>query len=348
MSDSEILFDVEGGLGRITLNRPKALNALTLAQIRAMDPHLRRWAEDPAVRVVLIRGAGQRAFCAGGDVRAIYDARQRGDWELVTSFYREEYRLNRLIKTYPKPYVALADGIVMGGGVGVSVHGTYRVCTEATLFAMPETGIGLFPDVGGTFFLPRCPGALGVYLALTGARLSGADLLYCGYGTHCVPQARLADLTRALAGGGAVQAVLDDFHQHPGEPGLAARRALIDRCFTRGAVEVVLAALADEADPWADDTAALLRTRSPTALKVTLRQMFEGGRRDFDACMRLEYRMMMRFMRGHEFFEGVRAQLVDKDQKPRWVPDSLDQVGDEDIEAYLEPLDDLPDVSFEP
>ena len=321
MSDSEILFDVEGGLGRITLNRPKALNALTLAQIRAMDPHLRRWAEDPAVRVVLIRGAGQRAFCAGGDVRAIYDARQRGDWELVTSFYREEYRLNRLIKTYPKPYVALLDGIVMGGGVGVSVHGRFRVATERTLFAMPETGIGFFPDVGGSHFLPHLPGDIGMYLGLTGARLKAADTLHVGVATHYVESERLPALREALSearDAAEVEATLAGFASDPGPAAIDDKRALIDRCFGKASLAEVLAALAAESDPWAAETLAGLVKKSPHLVAVSFEMIRRGRTMSFDDCMKMEFRLAMELAPAHDFVEGVRALLIDRDNTPDW------------------------------
>ncbi|MCW2246648.1 enoyl-CoA hydratase [Azospirillum fermentarium] len=328
MSEPTVLFETRGAIGRITLNRPKALNALTLEQIRQIDPALRRWAADPAIAAVVIDGAGDRAFCAGGDIRALYDAAVAGDEAFLVDFYREEYTLNRLIKTYPKPYVALLDGITMGGGVGLSVHGRHRVATERITFAMPETGIGFFPDVGGTYFLPRCPGAVGTYLGLTGARLKVADALYAGIATHVTPSDKLGDLLAALAdipaGGdadGDVAAVLARFHQDPGPAPLAARREAIDRLFAGTTVTAIKAALAADADPWAAETLATLNTKSPTAVAATLEQLRRGKTLDFDDAMRLELTLGVHMALAPDFREGVRAVIVDKDNAPQWQPE---------------------------
>src|SRR5438270_1137069 len=248
MADTDdILFGREGGVATVTLNRPQALNAFTLDMYRRFDPILRAWAEDSSVKAVLIRGAGERAFCAGGDVRAIYEAGRglSGDRSLTSVFFREEYELIRRIHRYPKPYVALIDGITMGGGAGVSVNGAYRVATERTMLAMPETGIGLFPDVGATRFLNLCPGHIGRYLGLTGARLGAADALYCGFATHFVAQDRIAALVAALARAAwregdeqrQLERLLGDFAGDPGPAPLAARRAASERCFAGEAVE---------------------------------------------------------------------------------------------------------------
>ena len=323
--DHEIHFQRQGGLGHVLLDRPRALNALTLAQVRLMHPMLDDWAADPTVALVLVEGAGGRAFCAGGDIRALAEACRRGDVAQAAAFYREEYRLNRRIKTFPKPYVSILDGIVMGGGVGISAHGSHRVATERTLFAMPETGIGFFPDVGGSFLLSRCPGGSGMYLALSGARLGAADCLALGLVTHHVPSERIPALKEALAAEGDADAVLARFHVDPGPAPLAARRPLIDRCFAQPTVAAVLAALDAESDPWAAETAAVIRAKSPTALLVTFEQMRRGATLDFDACLRMEYRLAWRVAPAHDFLEGVRAVIVDKDNAPAWGPpdDSL-------------------------
>src|ERR1700686_3937876 len=258
MSDAEdILFGRKGGVATVTLNRPQALNAFTLAMYRRFDPMLRGWADDPEIHAVLIRGAGDRAFCAGGDVRAIYEAGCgiSGDPGLTSNFFREEYRLIRHIHRFPKPYLAIIDGITMGGGAGVSVNGAYRVATERTLLAMPETGIGLFPDVGATRFLNLCPGQIGRYLGLTGVRLGPADAVYCGFATHFAAQQRISGLVEALSQiawrtgeeAAQVEEALAGFHPDPDEPPLAPRRAAIDHCFAEDTVEAVLAALAREA-----------------------------------------------------------------------------------------------------
>lgn len=348
---STLTLEITGSVGRIELQRPKALNALTLEQIHAIDPQLRAWADDDRVKAVVITGEGHKAFCAGGDIRALYEAGRDHRHDIYAAFFRDEYRLNRLIKTYPKPYVALVDGIVMGGGVGISVHGSHRVASENTLFAMPETGIGMFPDVGGTWFLPRLPGELGTYLALTGARLKAADCLYAGVCTHFIPAERKTALVRALAGIGeaaAVDAVLAEFATDPGMAPLAERRDVIDRCFAFDREEDILAALAAEGGDWAAETRATLMAKSPFATKVTLRQMRLGRTLDFDGCMRAEFRMSQRFMERPDFCEGVRAAIIDKDQAPRWNPPGLDGVSDAMVEAVFAPMADGEELTFSP
>ncbi|MEX2009578.1 MAG: enoyl-CoA hydratase/isomerase family protein, partial [Dongiaceae bacterium] len=291
-----ILFERRGRLAVVTLNRPAALNALTLDMIRRLDRKLADWAVDPSVGAVVIRGAGGRAFCAGGDVRALYD----GDAEIRATFYRDEYRLDRRVFRFPKPYVALIDGVVMGGGVGVSVHGSHRVASERTLFAMPETGIGLFPDVGGGYFLPRRPGRIGMYLALTGARLRAADCLYAGIATHHVPGDRLDALVDALADGD-VDAALTRFASDPGPPPMAEHRAAIDRCFGGGSVEAIIETLGAESGDWARTTRETLAAKSPMSLRLTFRQLSAGATLDFEAVLVMEYRLSQFCMAGHDF-----------------------------------------------
>jgi enoyl-CoA hydratase len=355
MSDSDdILFGREGGVATVTLNRPQALNAFTLGMYRHFDPMLREWAEDPTVHAVLIRGAGERAFCAGGDVRAIAEAGRgiSGDASLTSRFFWEEYELIRHIHRFAKPYLAIIDGITMGGGAGVSVNGGYRVATERTMLAMPETGIGLFPDVGATRFLNLAPGHIGRYLALTGARLGPADACYCGFATHFVMRERVAALVEALGGmawrAGEAEAQTADllaaFASDPGEPPLALRRAAIDRCFAGDTVEAVLDALGREAESggsdgeWAAQTRAGLLAKSPTSLKITLRQLVVGQGYDIEAALALEYRLTQHFMQGHDFYEGVRAALIDKDQQPRWHPATLAEVSEAMVDGYFAPL----------
>jgi enoyl-CoA hydratase len=335
-AEAEVLFSKDGALGRILLNRPKALNALTLNMVRLIDAQLRVWAEDPSVKAVVIEGAGDRAFCAGGDIRALYDSGKAGQ-SYAIDFYREEYGLNALIKRYPKPYIALIRGIVMGGGVGVSVHGSHRVAGEGIVFAMPETGIGLFPDVGGTYFLPRCPGETGMYLALTGARLNAAGALYAGIATSHVPAADWPQLIDALKANGDTRA-LAQFARPAGPAQLDADRAHIDQAFSAGSVEDILERLDAMASPFGAETAKILRAKSPTSLKVVYAQIRAGAARDFEECMRIEFRLTNRFMRGHDFYEGVRAAIIDKDQSPKWSPPDLDGVTKGDIDAYFAPL----------
>jgi enoyl-CoA hydratase len=333
--NADILFEVQGALGLITLNRPKALNALTLDMVHAMSERLEDWAEDSDIHAVLVRGAGEKAFCAGGDVLAL--ARPGND-AFIEGFFRDEYRLNRMIYRYPKPYIALVDGITMGGGVGVSVHGSHRVAGERTLFAMPETGIGMFPDVGGTFFLPRLPGALGMYLGLTGARMKAADCLYAGVAHYFVPADRHGDLLAGLADGRAPDGLLAELAGDAGEARLAAVRDAIDRCFSVGSVEDILTRLEEERGDWAEETKRTLARMSPSALKITFRQIREGAQREFEECMVLEYRLCQRVVPGHDFREGVRALLVDKDMNPQWDPKSLAQVTDSQVDGVFAPL----------
>jgi enoyl-CoA hydratase/carnithine racemase len=357
MTDSDdILFGVEGGVATVTLNRPQQLNAFTLGMYRRFDPMLRQWEADPAIHAVVIQGAEGRAFCAGGDIRAIYEAGRgiAGDPALTLVFFREEYQLIRRLHRYKKPYIALIDGIAMGGGAGVSVNGAYRIATERAMFAMPETGIGLFPDVGATRFLNLCPGHIGRYLGLTGARLGTADAIYCGFATHFVQRQRLPALLDALrrvtwrAGRefAQVEAVLTAFRMPTGTPPLAAHAAAIDRNFAGSTVEAILASLASDTQQggadgeWAAQTRADLMTKSPTSLKITLAQLTVGAGSDIEDALVLEYRMTQRVMAGHDFYEGVRAALVDKDRQPRWQPASLAEVTDAMVSAYFAPLGD--------
>jgi enoyl-CoA hydratase len=310
---------------------------------------LRAWATDPSVHAVVVRGAGDRAFCAGGDVRAVYEAGRGfgGDPDLPAVFFREEYELIRRIHHFPKPYIAITDGITMGGGAGISVNGAYRIATERTLFAMPETGIGLFPDVGATRFLNRCPGHVGRYLGLTGARLNAADALYCGFATQAVKRDCVEELLDELRSERiGVEASLRRFAIDPGPAQIAPVRPAIDRCFAGDTVESILGALAAEAAgggihaEWAGQTQAGLLTKSPTSLKITLRQLTIGRDYDLDAALALEYRLTQHVMAGHDFYEGVRAVLIDRDRKPQWRPATLAEVSDSMVDAYFSPIGD--------
>jgi enoyl-CoA hydratase len=335
--EAEVLFERRGGAGVITLNRPKVLNALTLGMIRLIHPQMKLWAADDGVKIGSIEGAGERAFCAGGDIRALHDWGRAGDPNVIRLYY-EEYRLNTYIKFYPKPYVALMDGIDMGGGVGLSVHGSTRVATERLMFAMPETGIGLFPDVGGTFFLPRCPGEIGMFLGLTGERLKAADAIYAGIADVHVPSGKLGELKERLAKGEALETAVKAVAVEAGAPPLAQFRAEIDRHFSKGSVAEIVAALKADAGEWAQKAAATIATKSPTSLLVTYRQIREGARLSFEDCMKLEFRLTNRFMRGHDFYEGVRAIIIDKDQKPLWQPARLEDIEAADVDGYFATL----------
>jgi enoyl-CoA hydratase len=335
----DVLFEKRGRGGIITLNRPKALNALTLDMVHAMREQLSAWRDDRDVELVLIRGAGERAFCAGGDIRALYDSGKSGN-PYAIDFYAHEYRLNTMIKRYPKPYVALINGIAMGGGVGVSVHGHYRIAGEGCVFAMPETGIGLFPDVGGTHFLPRMPGETGMYIALTGSRMNVVDCFATGIATHMVPASGHELLIQTLCEGDApLEQALTRAAVRPSEQSrVMGLRPLIDRHFVGGSVEDIQASLADDKSLFASETLKALQTKSPTSLKVTYRQIREGAKLGFEECMRLEFRLTNRFMAGHDFYEGVRALIIDKDQAPKWNPARLEDVSDAALDSYFEPL----------
>jgi len=335
--DAEVLFEKRGALGLITLNRPKALNALTHGMCVSMKTQLDTWSQDDAVKAVAVRGAGDRAFCAGGDIRALYES-GKGGTPYALNFYRDEYVLDAAIKQYSKPYIALIHGIDMGGGVGVSVNGKYRVAGETMVFAMPETGIGLFPDVGGSYFLPRCPGQLGMYLGLTGARLKAADSLYAGIATHFVQIAKWDGLLDALAGGVEADAAIANLRESVPDTFLSEHRSAIDRIFAANSIEDILAGLDAEHEDWADDAAKTIRAKSPTSLKLTFRQLREGAKLEFDDCMRMEYRMVNRIVAGRDFYEGVRATIIEKDGAPKWQPAELAQVSDADIAAYFAPL----------
>ncbi len=340
----EILFDRRGAAGLVTLNRPQALNAVTLGMVRAFTRQLKEWRADPSITRVVLSAAGGRAFSAGGDIRALYDAGTTGRHGEMLAFYGEEYVLNTMIKSYPKPYVALIDGIVMGGGVGLSVHGSHRVAGDRFSFAMPEVSIGFFPDVGATWFLPRLPGELGAYCALTGERLGAADGVIATVATHCVSSSRFPELADALCSDVSVDATLAAFAE-PGDAGrLSPRRGAIDRLFRGGRVEDILAVLDAEAASGGPDgefaatTAAAIRTKSPTSLKLALAQMRAGIGLSFEGCMQTEFRIVSRVIHGRDFYEGVRAVIVDKDNAPRWRPAALADVPHAEIERHFAPL----------
>jgi len=340
----DILFERRGAAGIITLNRPKALNAVTHAMVLALRGQLARWADDPAITRVVITAAGERAFSAGGDIRALYDLGLAGRRDEALQFWRDEYPLNVAIKTYRKPYIALIDGIAMGGGVGVSVHGSHRIAGDRFSFAMPEVGIGFFPDVGATWFLPRMPGELGTYCALTGERCGVADAVASRIATHRIASARFPALLDGLTGTAAVDAVLAAFSEPAEEGPVTQRKAAIDRLFAGDMVENILAALDQEASSasgdadWAGKTAATMRAKSPLSLKLALAQMRRGKTWDFETCMRMEFRIVSRVINGHDFYEGVRAVIVDKDNEPQWRPPTLPDVSEGEVERHFAPL----------
>jgi enoyl-CoA hydratase len=348
LSNSEILFERRGTAGVVTLNRPQALNAVSHGMVRVLARQLAAWEDDPAVTRVIVTANGGKAFSAGGDLRALYDLGRAGRYEEALAYFRDEYALNARIKRYRKPYVALIDGIVMGGGVGISVHGSHRVAGDRFIFAMPEVSIGFFPDVGGTWFLPRMPGELGTYCGLTGERLDAADGVAAGIATHRVATARFPDLVEALCSAVSVDALLGAFAQPAGEGPVAARRGAIGRLFTGDRIENILAALDAEASQngtekgtdaaFASAMAALMRTKSPTSLKIVLEQIRLGPTLDFTQCMRTEFRIVSRMVRGYDLYEGIRAVIIDKDQAPRWRPSTVEAVSAAEVERYFAPL----------
>ncbi len=336
---AEIICERRGAAGFVILNRPRALNALTLAMVRGLAAALDEWERDPAITRVVVTGAGERAFCAGGDIRTIYDQCRAGRVADAMAFWAEEYRLNVRIKRYSKPYIALIDGIVMGGGVGVSLHGSHVVAGERFLFAMPEVGIGFFPDVGASHALARLPGETGTWLAVTGARIGVADAMGLGVVTHTIASADMAALIERLCDGAPVDATLAALHRDPGPSPLQAERALIDRCFAGNSIPEIMAALGAEADnPLAAEALAAMKAKSPTSQAIALEQMRRGRDLGFEDAMRMEFRIVSRIVEGTDFFEGVRALLVDKDQKPIWRPATIDAVTQDAIARYFAPL----------
>ena len=323
----------DGRVARILLNRPRALNALNLDMIRAMAKALDEWRDDPHVHAVVIEGAGDRAFCAGGDVINLRDGQMSGDRTEVEQFFGEEYALNLAIATYPKPYIALIDGICMGGGIGVSVYGPYRVATEHASFGMPETAIGFFPDIGGTYFMPRMPGQIGMYLGLSGLRISGADSVHCGFATHYVPRADLPALSAALAAEGA--SALARFNQALPAYSLAPHLADIDRIFALPTVlEMVRALEALDAD-WARAALKAMRSVSPSALCWTMEALRQGAGMTLPQALDAEFLLTRTTMAHPDFCEGVRALVVDKDRKPNWKPARVEDVDPATIAAVF-------------
>lgn len=335
---------VDAGVGLLTLNRPKAINSLTHSMVGRISAALQAWENDDAVRAVVISGAGDRGLCAGGDVVAIYhDAKVGG--AATRQFWWDEYVLNAYIGRYPKPYVALMSGITMGGGVGVSAHGSVRVVTETTKMAMPEVGIGFVPDVGGTFILSRTPGLLGVHAALTGAPFTGADAIAMGFADHFVPQDRLGAFTATILSDDIDTAVATFAEEPPPSP-LIAERQWIDHCYASETVSDIVAALRGHGAGPANDAADLIASRSPIAVSVTLEAVRRAATLPtLEDVLRQEFRTSCGALRSHDLIEGIRALLIDKDRNPQWSPASLPAVTNEDVDAYFVSAD--PDLSFE-
>ena len=331
--EKSVVASRDGRVGRIRLDRPTALNALDVGMVRALHAALDLWRDEPRVHAVVVESGDPRAFCAGGDVRAVQEFVRSGNREAVFTFFSEEYALNRAIAEYPKPYIALIDGICMGGGIGISVHGAARVASEHALFAMPETAIALFPDIGASHVLPRLPGALGIWLVLTGTRLAGADAVHAGLATHYVPRARLAELSASLAEDGP--GVLATFAAPLPPFSFAAQRAAIDRCFGAPSVAEILARLAAEPTDFGRDTLAALRRFSPSSICWSFEILRRGAERSLPAALAEELRLVQRVTQYPDFAEGVRAILVDKDHKPRWTPATIEEVDPTAIAAMF-------------
>ncbi|OBJ14918.1 enoyl-CoA hydratase/isomerase family protein [Mycobacterium sp. 1245801.1] len=339
----EVLTEVEGSVGLITLNRPKSINSLNQQMVDALTAVLTDWADDDAVRAVVLSGAGERGLCAGGDVVSIYHSARKDGVE-ARRFWRDEYLLNAQIAEFAKPYVALMDGIVMGGGVGVSAHANTRVVTDTSKIAMPEVGIGFIPDVGGVYLLSRAPGGLGLHAALTGAPFSGADAIAMGFADHYVPHGDVEAFRRAVITDG-VERALDKYTVEPPASELAAQRDWIDDCFSGDTVADIVAALRGHGAAPAEDAADLIATRSPVALSVTLQAVRRAaGLETLKDVLVQDYRVSSASLRSHDLVEGIRAQLIDKDRNPKWSPAELSAVTAADVEAYFTPVDD--DLSF--
>ena len=338
-AEAEALIERRGRAGVIVLNRPKALNALTLAMVRLIAVALDEWESDAAVDRIVLLGAGERAFCAGGDIRRLYDLGRAGDHDAQLTFWREEYQLDRRIKTYPKPIVALVDGIVMGGGVGLAMHAAHTVAGERFVFAMPEVGIGFFPDVGAAWLLPRLPFRAGVYFALTGLRADAGDALALGLAETFVPSSAFPALAQALETDEPLKAVLGRFAAPPSRSALGSEAKAIEACFSGPDRDAILDALSNaqtEGHAFAAPARTAMLEKSPTSQAIALRQVKLGATLDFDEALRMDYRIVSRICRGHDFYEGVRAVIVDKDNRPRWAPPPSRA----EVDAYFAPLDD--------
>ena len=339
-SDPEIRFEQRGQLGLVTLDRPKALNALSHAMCVAFRTQLDAWGADPAITRVAVRGAGGRAFCAGGDIRHIYRCGKDGRTDELYAFWEVEYGLVCAVRRFQKPYISLIEGVVMGGGVGISLHGAHRIASEGYVFAMPETGIGLFPDVGMTYALPRLPGRAGSYIALTSSRVGPDDALALGLATGYAPASAFAAILDRLASGAPVDEAVAVEAAPPAPGPLSVESGLIDACFAPGSIADILGRLdvaGASGSAFAVETAATIRTRSPTSLCIAHEQMRRGLSMSFEEAVATEYRLVTRVMEGHDFYEGVRAVLIDKDNRPVWSPATVEEVDPAAIAAAFGP-----------
>lgn len=324
MKEPEVLVEVRGQAGVITLNRPKALNALNLAMMREIFSTLKDWEKDPAIAIVLIEGAGDKAFCAGGDIRSVYMARVEENRQHLDSIFREEYKLNAYINQYPKPYIALIDGICMGGGMGVSIHGSHRVVTQKAMLAMPETNIGFFVDIGASHFLNQCPGESGLYMALLAEKFSPADAIYTKLATHYIPSEQLEEAKEKLIAASSAEeacAILDGASKTPPFPSFVQdHQQEIDEIFRGKTVEDIIHNLKKSSYPLADGWFKTISTKSPTSLKLCHRLLRENNGKSLEECLQVEFRLSQKCVERYDFFEGIRAVVIDKDQNPQWQP----------------------------
>lgn len=342
-SENEIDFtDISGqhgNLGIILLQRPFALNALTVPMVLAIQQQLTHWGKDSTIKAVIIRASSGRAFCAGGDIRSIYHKKLTND-PTLGDFFREEYRLNQQIFHFQKPYIALLDGITMGGGAGISIHGSHRVATENLSFAMPETTIGYFPDIGASYFLPRIPHKLGYYLGLTGEHIAYQDCLALGLVDTVIASSRQEQLIQkltesALPDKRTVTHIIQSFSVPTPESTLWSHRKEIETCFSQTTIENILHSLKTQDSEWCLTTADILNNKSPASLKIALRALREGNHLDFDSCMQMDEHLAKHFMNSHDFFEGIRAVVIDKDHNPQWNPASLELITSEFVDHYF-------------
>ncbi|GAB6032377.1 hypothetical protein CHUAL_011019 [Chamberlinius hualienensis] len=341
-STSEVLMEKVGNKGIITLNRPNALNALNLSMIRQIYPQLRAWEKE--VSFIVIKGEGDKAFCAGGDIKAVTAAAKAGE-NAAKDFFREEYRLNYLIGNLEIPYVALIHGVTMGGGVGLSVHGNYRVATSSTIFAMPETAIGFFPDVGASYVLPKLEDNVGMFLALTGYRLTGRDVLTCGIATHYIEHSMLPALTKdltKLTDAKRIPELLDSYTKEStggkkAEFSLKPHLPKINKIFGARSLEEIFQLLQEDGSEWALKHLETLKKMSPTSLKITFKLLQEGKRYDLKHCLEMECRLAFTCLKNHDFYEGVRAVLVDRDN-PKWQPSTVEEIAPNMVQTYFRHL----------
>lgn len=352
MSQTEILTSVQGGLGVITLNRPKAVNALSYNMIGLLDEALTRFEHNDDVHAVLIQGAGDRGLCSGGDVVSIHDNAVKNDLEASAPFFRDEYTLNSRIYEYPKPYIAIMNGLVLGGGVGVSAPGSHRVATDSTKLGMPEVGIGFTPDVGGSYFLAKAPDNLGRYMALTASHVTGADAVYAGMADVHVPDDQIASLIERLeeiSGPEQVDSVLAEFNQ-PGKSVLELESPWINQIFGAPTVEDIVAgtaSIAEQGNEVAQKAQRALQRHSPTGLKVSLEAIRRASDLTFAQVLVQDLRTTMHAMEGTDLAEGIRAQIIDKDRNPQWDPANLTDVTDEVVQGFFEPVDGIDDLVIE-